>query len=420
MSPRAVAFALVVSVAAACASQPAPTTTVVPPAAGSAPPSSAFTATPTSTTAPVAASTTTRPPSTTTTTLSPLVGLDTEIVADGLDQPIILASPPGDGRRFVAERSGVIRILGNDEPFLDIDERVDSESGIEPGLLGLAFHPDYADNGRFFVFYSQAGAERTRLSEFGVTAGEPDRADHDSEREIIGFEKATNRHNGGMIQFGPDGYLWLSLGEGGQASVHSQDPDTLLSSILRLDVDGDEPYAVPPDNPFAGGGGAPEVWAYGLRNPWRFSIDPVDGHVYIADVGHSDWEEVNAVPATTGGGFNFGWLRMEGFHCFQRGCDAQTEGLTLPVLEYPHAEGCSITGGAVYRGTAIPELTGHYLYSDWCGGWLRSFRLEDGAATDQTEWLTGIGQVNGFGQDSSGELYLLTWDGRVLGIVPVR
>ncbi len=367
----------------------------------------------------IAPSTTSPPATTTTVAREPLQGLDLEAVSEGLDQPIMLVSPPGDDRRFVVERSGSIIILGEDEPFLDIDDRVNSEAGIEPGLLGLAFHPDFAANGRFYVFYYQSDAERTRLAEYRVSE-DPNSADRDSEREIIGFDKATNRHNGGMIAFGPDGYLWLSLGEGGQASVNSQNPETLLSSILRLDVDGAGPYAVPPDNPFVDGGGAPEVWAYGLRNPWRFAIDSVEGLVYIADVGHEDWEEVDVVPLDSGGGSNFGWIRMEGSSCFQRGCDPVAESLVLPVLEYGHGEGCSIIGGFVYRGTVIPELAGHYLYSDWCGGWLRSFRYTAGQATDRQEWLAGIGQVNGFGQDAAGELYLLTWDGRVLKIIPKR
>ncbi len=413
------AIALSLLMLAGCSSE----TPVAPASNESAAPTSTVAAV-TSVTTAVSSTTTPAPvtteqPATTATVFAPLQGLELETVAEGLDQPIILVSPPGDDRRFVVERSGVIVILGQDEPFLDIDERVNSEAGIEPGLLGLAFHPDFAENGRFYVFYYQSDAERTRLAEYRV-GSDPNLADRGSEREIIGFDKATNRHNGGMITFGPDGYLWVSLGEGGQASLNSQNPDTLLSSILRLDVDGAEPYAVPPDNPFVAGGGAPEVWAYGLRNPWRFAIDAEEGLIYIADVGHEDWEEVDAVALGSGAGSNFGWIRMEGSSCFQRGCDPVAENLVLPVLEYGHDEGCSITGGFVYRGSAIPELRGHYFYSDWCGGWLRSFRYGNGAATDRQEWITGIGQINGFGQDDFGELYLLTWDGRVLKIVPSR
>jgi hypothetical protein len=234
---------------------------------------------------------------------------------------------------------------------------------------------------------------------------------------MLTFDKPTIHHNGGMLVFGPDGYLWMSLGEGGKASVHSQDPFKLLSSILRLDVDGGVPYAIPPDNPFVTGGGAPEVWAKGLRNPWRFSID--ENLIYIADVGHSEYEEIDIVPLD-GAPYNFGWLRMEGNHCFQRGCDPVAENLTLPVLEYTHAEGCSITGGFVYRGAAIPELRGHYFYSDWCGGWIRSFRFEGGQIVDHQTRFEDAGQVNSFGVDSEGELYLLTFEGQVLRVRPVR
>lgn len=420
MSRRAVALTTtVLALIAGCAQdpvvqeQPSSPVTVIPPIV------STVASTTTTTSRPPSTTTTSTAP-TTTTTLRPLTALGLEVVAEGLDQPIIAVSPPGDERLFVVERRGVIRIVGSDEPFLDIDDRVGSESGIEPGLLGLAFHPDYSTNGRFFVFYYRSDADRTRLAEFRASIDDPDRADRDSERELIGFDKPTNRHNGGMVMFGPDGRLWVSLGEGGRASVHSQDPNTLLSSILRIDVDGGDPYAVPGDNPFAGGGGAPEVWAYGLRNPWRFAIDPVERLLYVADVGHEEIEEIDVVPIDGGGGFNFGWIRMEGSRCFQRGCDPVAERLTLPVLEYGHDQGCSVTGGFVYRGVAIPELVGHYLYSDWCGGWLRSFRFGAGEVVDSREWLTGIGQVNGFGRDSAGELYLLTWEGDVLRLVPVR
>ncbi|HEY7563949.1 MAG TPA: PQQ-dependent sugar dehydrogenase [Acidimicrobiia bacterium] len=373
---------------------------------------------------PTTAAPTTASPSTTvpptTTTLAPLLGLGLELVAEGFREPIFLVSPPGDQRRFVVERTGVISILApsgspSPEPFLDLRDRVNS-AGIEQGLLGMAFHPDYASNGRFFLYYYREGAEQTQLSEFSV-GNSPSRGDPDSEVQMLTFDKPTIHHNGGMLVFGPDGYLWMSLGEGGKASVHSQDPFKLLSSILRLDVDGGVPYAIPPDNPFVTGGGAPEVWAKGLRNPWRFSID--ENLIYIADVGHSEYEEIDIVPLD-GAPYNFGWLRMEGNHCFQRGCDPVAENLTLPVLEYTHAEGCSITGGFVYRGAAIPELRGHYFYSDWCGGWIRSFRFEGGQIVDHQTRFEDAGQVNSFGVDSEGELYLLTFEGQVLRVRPVR
>jgi glucose/arabinose dehydrogenase len=355
-----------------------------------------------------------------TTTLVPLQGLSLETVTEGLTQPLLLLSPPGDERRFLVERTGVISILTTEEqlltePFLDLRDRVNS-GGIEQGLLGMAFHPQFADNGRFFVYYYRRGSEETQLSEFSLT-GDPNRADPDSERMLLAFAKPTTRHNGGMLIFGSDGYLWLSLGEGGAASVNSQDPFRLLSSILRLDVDGGDPYGIPSDNPYADGDGAPEVWAKGLRNPWRFTID--EGLAYIADVGHEDLEEINVVP-TDGAPYNFGWLRMEGSQCFQRGCDPVAENLTLPVLEYTHDEGCSITGGHVYRGHAIPEIDGHYFYGDWCGQWVRSFLYANGEPTEQQTWFEAAGQINSFGVDSEGELYLLTYEGAVKKIVPIR
>lgn len=405
---------VLVVVLAACSSSPAQPTVL--PDAASETTAAVEVATTTTTTV---MDTTTTTVATTTTSVDPLLGLALEEIAVGLDQPVVLTSPPGDDRLFVVERRGVIQILGQETPFLDIDARVNSEDGIEPGLLGLVFHPDYAANGRFFLYYYQADAERTRLAEYRVS-DDPGRADAGSEVEIMGFDQPTNRHNAGMMQFGPDGMLWLSLGEGGAASTHAQDPNTLLSSIIRIDVDSASPYSVPPDNPYVDGGGAPEVWAYGLRNPWRFSIDPVDRLLYIGDVGHERWEEIDVVPIDEGGGYNFGWLRMEGSSCFQSGCDADAEGLTLPVYEYPHGGDCSVTGGHVYRGAAIPELWGEYFFGDWCGGWVRSFRYQGGPVSEITDRFADVGQVNAFGLDAAGEIYVLTWEGTVSKMVPIR
>ena len=380
------------------------------------------TATVTVTTVPPPTTTTTLPETTTTTeAMPPLVGVAIEVVTDSLAQPVLLLSPPGEERRLVAQRTGAVWELGADgspvsDPFLDLRDRVNS-GGIEQGLLGMAFHPEHGVNGRLFAYYYH-GADTTRLVEFTMEPGAA-AVDVSTEKVILSLEQPTVRHNGGMIEFGPDGMLYLALGEGGAASTHSQDPSTLLSSILRLDVDAGDPYAIPPGNPFADGGGAPEVWAFGLRNPWRFAIDPPTGFIYIADVGHERFEEINVV-SLDDAGLNFGWIRMEASSCFQRGCDPNAENLTLPVHEYSHDEGCSVTGGRVYRGAAMPELAGTFFYSDWCGGWLRSFRWDGEAAVDHTEWLTGIGQVNSFGVDAAGELYVLTWEGTVAKIVPVR
>lgn len=368
-----------------------------------------------------ATTTTTSPVTTTAAPLPPLQGLGFEIIGDEFDQPVYVTSPPGDERLFVVERPGTIRIIDaggrvREKPFLDIRSEV-HDPGIEQGLLGTAFHPDYAANGRFFVYYTDSNSD-TRLVEYRAGT-DPSQADPATARQLIFFPQPTDRHNGGMLLFGPDGYLYVSLGEGGKASLHAQNPETLLSAILRIDVDSGDPYGIPPDNPFVDGGGAPEVLVFGLRNPWRFALD--NGLLYIADVGHSDWEEINVVPLD-GLPYNFGWLLMEGNHCFIP-ADCDLTGLTLPILEYPHPEGCSITGGFVYRGAAIPELTGHYFYADWCTLFVRSFRYDAGAVTDQRDWsedLAGIGQINSFGLDPAGELLVATWSGLVARIVPLR
>lgn len=352
----------------------------------------------------------------------PLQGLALEVVAEGLDTPVFLTSPPGDERLFVVEKPGRIRLVGTEGGlFLDLGPLV-GEGHLEQGLLGLAFHPAYADNGRFFVHYTDRGGTST-LAEYRVSDDDPNRADRESGEVLLTQDQPAGNHNGGMIGFGPDGYLYLALGDGGGADDrfgNGQRPDTLLGTILRLDVDGGEPYAIPPDNPFADGqGGAGEVWAYGLRNPWRFAIDA--GLLYIGDVGQSDWEEIDVAPVAAAG-LNYGWPITEGAECF-RSPDCATGGLTPPVVVYGHDEGCSVTGGDVYRGAAIPELEGHYFYADWCGGWVRSFRYEDGVAAEGTDWsedLGGSGQIVSFGRDAFGEIYVLSQDGFVYRVVPRR
>lgn len=329
--------------------------------------------------------------------------------------------PTPDRQLLVVDQQGVIvRVDGSGivTEFLDLTDRVGA-NGIEQGLLGLALHPDFAANGRFFAYYT-APDNDSHLVEFGLTSdGVGDRG---SARELLLFEQPTDRHNAGTLLFDTEGYLWLSLGEGGAASVNAQDPNTLLGSLLRLDVDNGDPYAIPSGNPFVNGGGAPEVWAYGFRNPWKFSIDPVDRLIYIGDVGHSEYEEIDVVSMDTGGGSNFGWLPMEGTHCFLNGCDPSL--YTAPAIEYSHADGnCSVTGGLVYRGEAIPEFNGHYFYADWCGGWVRSFKFVDGKATEENDWsdqLGKVGQVTSFGVDADGELLVTTWEGAIYRIVPVR
>ena len=334
-----------------------------------------------------------------------------------------LGSPPDDPRLFVAEKDGRVVILSNGgslpEPFLDIRGQV--STGNEQGLLSLAFHPRYAENARFFVNYTDLEGD-TRIVEYRVS-DDPDRADPGSARLVLSIDQPFRNHNGGLVLFGPDGNLWVGMGDGGSGGDpqgNAQNLGSLLGKLLRIDVDAGAPYGIPPDNPFADTPGArPEVLAYGLRNPWRFSFDRGTGDLYVADVGQNRIEEVNAVSGT-GAGRNYGWNRMEGSTCFQppQGCDR--EGLTLPVVEYDHGEGCSVTGGFVYRGSASPSLEGTYLYADYCRGWVRGFRLVGGRATDDRrlrELEPGERGVTSFGQDAAGELHLLTEEGNVYRIV---
>jgi glucose/arabinose dehydrogenase len=345
-------------------------------------------------------------------------------VAEGLAFPLDLTAPPGDPRLFVVEKGGAIRIIKDGvllaRPFLDIHAKV--STGGEQGLLGLAFDPAYATNGRFVVHYTDGGGN-TRLSAFQVSA-DPDQADATSEQVLLTVDQPFANHNGGQIAFGPDGFLYLGLGDGGSEGDPNgtgQRLDDLLGSVLRLSVS-PTAYTVPPDNPFVGRSGARgEIWSYGLRNPWRFSFDRLTGDLYIGDVGQDRLEEIDVAAASAGGGrgVNYDWNVMEGRSCYAASsCD--TTGLTLPVLQYDHGQGCSVTGGYVYRGAAIPALQGHYFYADYCRGFVRSFRLVNGAPAEQADWptLRPGGSVPSFGEDAAGELYVLSADGRVLKIVP--
>jgi glucose/arabinose dehydrogenase len=344
-------------------------------------------------------------------------------VASGIVFPVYLTSPPSDERLFVLEKDGKIRIIKDgvllESPFLDITSLVSKAR--EQGLLGLAFPPDYATGGRFIVHYTDQDGN-TRVSSFQVSAN-PDLADPASEVPLLVADQPFVNHNGGQILFGPDGLLYIGLGDGGSSGDpgrRGQSLADLLGSILRIDVSGGTSYTVPPDNPFVGTPGArTEVWSYGLRNPWRFSFDRATGDLYIADVGQANWEEVNYASAGTGAGrgVNYGWSIMEGLQCFGANpCDQ--DGLTLPVVQYGHDQGCSITGGYVYRGTAVRSLQGHYLYADFCRGWVRSFQAGDPATVVERPSLEPGGSITSFGEDAAGEMYLLTEDGRVLKIVP--
>jgi glucose/arabinose dehydrogenase len=343
-------------------------------------------------------------------------------VVSGLNAPVLLTAPSGDPRLFIVEKAGRVLVVEQSQllpgPFLDIADFVNA--GGERGLLSLAFHPEYLTNGLFFVYYSDLNGD-SRVVQYRVSANDPYRADPTSGAEVLFVEQPYSNHNGGLITFGPDEMLYIGLGDGGSGGDpddNGQDKGTLLGSLLRLDVDGGTPYAIPADNPFVTDpDGRDEIWAYGLRNPWRYSFDFTAGTLYVADVGQRSWEEVNAVPANVGGQ-NYGWRLMEGSSCFSP-ADCDPTGLVLPVVEYANGdEGCAVVGGYVYRGAELPSLTGTYFYSDNCSGWIRSFRLVEGTATDLTEWdLEGVGSVLSFGQDGAGELYVLSGAGSVYKLV---
>jgi len=334
---------------------------------------------------------------------------------------VYLTSPPGDtSRLFVVEQAGRIRVLRHDTllaaPFLDISTNV--LSGGERGLLSLAFHPQYATNQRVYVYFTNLNGD-IRIVRYNAST--PETANEASADTVIKIAHPLyDNHNGGQLQFGPDGRLYAGTGDGGSSGDpmgNSQNKHALLGKLLRLNVDGASGYTIPTDNPFAGDTtlGSPEIWSYGLRNPWRFSFDRQSGDLYIGDVGQDLYEEVDVSSTANllGKGLNFGWNVMEGFHCYGATSCNQV-GLTLPVLEYPHTGGaCAITGGYVYRGTKIAALVGQYLYSDYCASFVKTY------PSGQT-WPTlhPPGSVSSFGQDAKGELYIVTLDGPVYRIVP--
>jgi hypothetical protein len=353
--------------------------------------------------------------------------LTTVLVAHGLASPLDLKSAPGDRSRiFVVEQPGRIRVIRDGTlqpaPFLDVTGRV--SSGGERGLLGLAFHPGYASNGRFFVNYTD-GSGDTHVAEFHATPG-TDTADAGSERQVLFVTQPFANHNGGGLAFGRDGMLYIGLGDGGSGGDpfrNGQNLGTLLGKMLRIDVDRGNPYAVPADNPFLSTSGARgEIWAYGLRNPWRFAFDGATGDLVIADVGQSQWEEVDVGLASRRGGENYGWNVTEGNHCFQPSSGCNTAGITPPILEYDHGQGCSITGGVVYRGCRLPGYQGTYFYADYCTHFVRSVRLDAGRATDPRDWTAALGRgldsPTSFGVDADGEAYIVDQDGEVYRIVP--
>jgi glucose/arabinose dehydrogenase len=329
----------------------------------------------------------------------------------GLQRPVDLQAD-GSGRLFVIEKVGRIRIIEDGQllktPFLDITDRVGSD-GNEQGLLGFAFHPQYAGNGRFFVNYTDRRGD-TVIARFQVTS-DPNLADPGSETQLLGIDQPFPNHNGGVLAFGPDGYLYAGLGDGGSQgdpNGNAQNTGVLLGKILRLDVDSADPYSVPADNPFGN-----EVWAYGFRNPWRFSFDRATGDLYIGDVGQNQWEEIDFVPAGSPGGANFGWDHREGAHEYEGG---GPEGMIDPVAEYSHPEGgCSVTGGYVYRG-AMPEWNGIYLYGDYCTGMIWGLLQGDGSWQNQLLFDVDF-TITSFGQDENGEVYLVSDTGGIYRLV---
>ena len=336
------------------------------------------------------------------------------------DRPVALAFPDDDsGRGFVVEQAGRIIELGGDGEagtFLDIRDRV-NDRGEEEGLLGLAFDPDFYSNGFFYVYYSADGPRRSVVSRFTAHRDE-DAADAGSETLILEVEQPYANHNGGQIVFGPDDLLYVGLGDGGGAGDpkrNGQNLDTLLGTILRLDVstlDSTGSYAIPGDNPFVGVEGArPEIWAYGLRNPWRFTFDWGTGDLWAADVGQNKLEEVDLIRP----GLNYGWNIMEGDECYPRSCDKR--GLELPIAVYGSDEGCSITGGYVYRGERLPSLYGAYVYGDFCSGKIWALRRDGARVTEATLLADTKLRISSFGEDMEGELYIVDLEGGIYRFV---
>jgi glucose/arabinose dehydrogenase len=422
----AIAFTLGMAVVAACGTGPATPAasdsgfvSVAQPATESAPAGTAASASPTA-----AAAASALPEAISSPTPPGIVSISLSPVASGFASPIGASTAPGDARLFVIQQTGQIVIVSGGKRsgiFLDISSRL-SCCG-ERGLLGLAFHPDYATNGRFFVRYTTPAGD-VRISEFHVSP-DPNKADAASEKVLMTIPHPSfDNHNGGRIEFGPDGYLYIGTGDGGSGgdpNNHGQALDTLLGKLLRIDVDHAAEglaYAIPDGNPFAGQAGKRgEIWAYGLRNPYTFSFDRQTHDLWIADVGQDAYEEVDRATVASGGGngANFGWSVMEGDHCYKPATGCNATGITLPLAEYAHGSsdsiGCAIIGGYVYRGNVHPDLGGRYFFADYCSG-----RIWDAAAsgpTQQTpqELLRSGLKITGWGQDTNGELYVTSTDG---------
>ncbi|KXK14631.1 MAG: glucose/sorbosone dehydrogenase-like protein [Chloroflexi bacterium OLB14] len=362
--------------------------------------------------------------------LAPNINLGLEEIISGLSSPVgIVNAGDNSNRLFIVLSGGEIMVYDGSQvlatPFLDISSL--TSSGGEQGLLGLAFHPNYENNGYFYVNYTRvfSGQLQTVIARYQVSGGDPNIANQGSASIIMTIDQDDSNHNGGQIEFGPDGYLYIGMGDGGGGGDphnRSQDPISLLGKMLRIDVDSGSPYAIPSSNPFTSNASvSDEIWALGLRNPWRFSFDKLTGDLFIADVGQNQWEEVNIQPAASTGGENYGWSCYEGNHTYNSGRDCDDYGtLTPPAIEYNHgpgeSTGCSITGGYVYRGTKYPQIYGMYIYGDFCSGkiWLASKNVSvwtSELALD-TSYL-----ISTFGQDENGEIYLASYgEGKIYKI----
>jgi glucose/arabinose dehydrogenase len=363
---------------------------------------------------------------TTPTTVSGHVSVALASVATGFSAPLDVENP-GDntGRLFVVQQGGQIRILQNGTiaatPFLDITGKV--TSGGETGLLGLAFHPNYSQNRHFYLNYTRTsvGQLQTVITEYQTSTIDPNVADPNSERILLTVNQPFPNHKAGQLSFGSDGYLYFGLGDGGSNGDplrNGQNTQVLLGKMLRIDVNNTstgKPYAIPADNPFVSGGGQPEVYAYGFRNPWRFSFDTSSGRLFVADVGQDAFEEIDIVTK----GANYGWNVMEGTHCFSPSSGCSMTGLTLPIHDYPRADGTTVIGGFVYRGTAIANLQGAYIFGDFGSGKIWMLRENPANTWTRTELLSTGRQISSFGQDQAGELYVVDYAGTVLQLRPM-
>ena len=353
---------------------------------------------------------------------SPSVSYSLELLADGFQKPIYITHA-GDstGRLFVVEQSGIIRIVTGghvlDKPFLDLSDKITRRSS-EQGLLGLAFDPDYSNNGQFFVHYSDNNGDTVVMRLF--VSSDANRANNQSGSKVLEQSQPYRNHNGGQIAFGPDGHLYVGLGDGGLAGdphKNGQNLATWLGSILRVSIESPVGYSVPSDNPFVENKDAlSEIWAYGLRNPWRFSFDRITGDLYIADVGQNDWEEINFQPADSLGGENYGWSNMEGNHCYRLGCESGI--FSAPIAEYRHSNGtCSVTGGYVYRGEALLHMRGSYVYGDFCSGTIWTISRTMSGDWDEALIIESELQISSFGEDEFGEVYVVDYAGGIYKIV---